>query len=210
MPALPSGNKLRVLDALVVLWTLAWIGVGIAVGEALSDLTRLTGSFRTVGEAIISVGEVLAGLEIPILGGPIGRAADAILGAGRDVVARGTAVRAEIEQASFLVGAAVALAPTLPLLAAYGPARVARAREVAALRALLIGGAGDLALESFLATRALQQVSYRRLRRIATRPWEDDAATRRALAEEELRRLGVGPSRLDAEDGSDREGDRPP
>jgi hypothetical protein len=121
--------------------------------------------------------------------------------AGRDIVARGAAARDEIERIAVLIGTVVAVIPILTLLLPYAPARVARAIDVAALRRLVDTGAGDdPAVESFLAARALNAVPYSRLRRIAERPWEVDApGTRRALAAEELRRLGLSPRLLGSE-----------
>ncbi len=180
------------LDALVVVWVSAWIVMGVVVGEAVADLTRLTATFRSVGGAVAHVGGTLVGIDVPFLGGPLDRASRAIMEAGRDIVARGIAARGEIEQASALLGSAVALIPSLAILFLYVPARADRARETFALRALLGESPHDPRLESLLAARGLQRTPYRRLRRIASWPWELDAAeTRHALAEEELRRLGI-------------------
>jgi hypothetical protein len=178
-----------------------WIIIGAVVGVSLAQLTELTGAFRTVGGAITGVGDVLGSIHVPLLGGPLQGASDAITGAGHEVAARGDAVRGEIVRASILLGAAIALTPTLLVLLAYAPARLARAREAAALRSLLGAGRDDPALEAMLAERALTTVSYRRLRQLAERPWADDPTTRRALAAEELRRLGVGRSRLAPDEG---------
>jgi hypothetical protein len=184
------------LDALVALWAFAWILVGVLVAATVVQLTELTGAFRSVGGAITGVGETLGGVDVPILGGPLEGASEAVRDAGRGVTARGEAVRGDIERASVVLGAAVALGPILLVVLAYGPARAVRAREAGALRRLLDAGAGDPEFEALLAQRALTSLSFRRLRRVSARPWEDDLTTRRALAEEELRRLGVSRSRL--------------
>jgi hypothetical protein len=196
---LPSGRKVLALDLLVALWACAWILVGVAVAEAIGGLTELTGAFRSVGGAVAGVGDTLGGVDVPLVGEPLDRAAGAVRDAGRDIVARGEATRDEIERAAVLLGAVVALIPILTVLLPYAPARLARGTEASALRRLVRhGGAGDdPALESFLAARALNTVAYTRLGRISERPWDLEApATRRALAEEELRRLGVSPRRL--------------
>jgi hypothetical protein len=192
--SLPSGRRLLALDAAVVLWALAWVAVGVVVALSVVQLTQLTGAFDTVGGAITSVGDTLGSLRVPIFGGPLAAASDSVSGAGRLIAARGSAVRGEIEQASVVLGAAVALIPILLVLLAYLPARLARARETTALRGLVASAGDDPQLESLLAERALTSLSYDRLRRVSRRPWKDDLVTRRALAEEELRRLGVRPA----------------
>jgi hypothetical protein len=199
MLPLPSGPKLFLVDAIVGAWCLLWLGIGILVGESVAALTGLTGAFRAVGDAIGGVGTTLGAIDVPVIEGPLDGAAQAIGEAGQVVIARGTAVRGAIERASILIGAAVALAPTAPVLVTYGPARVARARDAEALRAFLAAGAGEDELHAFLANRARATLSYRRLRRIAERPWDDDPETLRALAAEEARRLGLpdSPARVE-------------
>lgn len=205
MLTLPSGRKVLALDIAVVVWTVVWTLVGVAVAEALEDLTMLTGSFRSVGAAVTTVGETLGSVNLPLLGEALDRASDAVRAAGRDIVARGEATRDEIRNAALLIGGAVALIPILTLVLPYASARWARAGETSALRRLLDSGAGrsDSGLEAFLAQRALHQVPYRRLEKIAERPWDLETATaRRALAEEELRRLGLSAGALGDPGGS--------
>lgn len=192
MLTLPNGRAILLLDSLVVIWTVAWITVGIDVRDTLYGLTELSRSFRSVGTAVGEVGRTLGGVNLPILGPPLDRASDAIELAGRDILSSGVAARAEIERASALVGSAVALVPTLTLLLLYTPARVSRVRDRAALRSLVVEAHDEPGLEDFLATRAIESLPYRRLRSVAQRPWEAGSPEiRRALAEEELRRLGI-------------------
>ncbi len=197
MLTMPSGRKVLILDALVAGWVLGWIVVGVLAAETVGQLTELSGTFGTVGGAVGSVGATLGGVDVPLLSTPLEGAGEAIETAGRDIVAGGLSLREKIERISVGAGFVVALLPSLSLLLLYGPPRVVRMRESGALRALLRTGRDDPALEAFLAERALEQASYRRLRRLSSRPWEVEApATRRALAEEELRRLGVRPRAL--------------
>jgi hypothetical protein len=194
MLTLPSGRSVLALDAIMIAWTIVWVIVGVAVADALGELTRLTGTFRAVGAAVTEVGETLAAVNLPLIGEALDRASAAVGDAGRDIVARGEETRDEIRRAAALIGAAVALIPILSLVMPYAPARAARAAETSALRRLLASGASarDPGLEAFLAQRALTHLPYRRLERVAERPWElEDGDTRRALAGEELRRLGL-------------------
>jgi hypothetical protein len=192
MLTMPSGRKVLLLDALGAAWVLAWIVAGVLAAQTVAQLTELSGTFGTVGGAVGSVGETLGNVDVPLLSDPLEGAGQAIETTGRDIVARGLSLREKIERVSVGAGFVVALVPVLGLLLIYAPARLARARESEALRALLRDEGDDPALESFLAGRSLERASYRRLRQVSSRPWEIEApATRRALAEEELRRLGV-------------------
>ena len=93
-----------------------------------------------------------------------------------------------VRKASILLGLAVWLVPTLPLLLIYGPVRVARGRDTRALRLLVLDHPNDPDLDRLLATRALAHLPYRRLRAMGA-PWAD--GDHRALADAELAREGV-------------------
>jgi hypothetical protein len=96
-----------------------------------------------------------------------------------------------VRTASVLLGLAIWLVPSLPLLAAYGPLRVERSREGRALRSLVAAHAGDPGLDRLLAARALAHLPYRRLEAMGA-PWADfGAGEYRALADAELAREGV-------------------
>lgn len=195
--SLPPGRRVLLLDAALALWAAAWIAMGVAVASSVDDLVVLPDAFTSVGGAIESSGRALGALELPVVGTPLRRPGAEIAAAGREVTARGRASRGEVEAASDLLGVAVALIPTLPLLLLYLPPRIGRELEAQALRRTLADGAGDPALERLLAERAAVSVSYRRLRQLGARPWRDLAEGRhRALAAEELRRLGVDEARL--------------
>ena len=194
---LPSGRGVLVLDALLAVWAAAWIAVGVAVAGTFDDLVVLPNTFGSVGAAIDSSGRAIGSLELPVVGNPLEAPGREISDAGREVARNGRSGRDEVERSATLLGLAVALVPTLPLLVAYLPSRVGREREAHALRLALAEGAGDPALERFLAHRAAMSLSYRRLHRMGARPWRDlDAGRHELLAAEELRRLGVARWRL--------------
>ncbi|HEV2771553.1 MAG TPA: hypothetical protein VGV57_01780, partial [Thermoleophilaceae bacterium] len=134
---MPSGRKVHILDALVAAWVLAWIVVGVLAAETVGQLTELSGTFGTVGGAVVSVGETLGSVEVPLLADPLEGAGEAIETTGRDIVASGVSLREKIERVSVGAGLVVALVPVLSLLLLYGPPRLARARETEALRALV-------------------------------------------------------------------------
>jgi hypothetical protein len=97
-----------------------------------------------------------------------------------------------VRQLSLLLGLAVVIAPTIPLLVLYVPLRISQEREARAFRRALANGADDSAFEEFLAQRAVQNLPYHRLQGITTNPWREiREGNFRALADAELKRVGV-------------------
>jgi hypothetical protein len=173
-------------DALVVAWVIAWALAGFAAGSALDKLSEVTRSAESAGAAVVRTGESIRDVDAPVVGAVFEDAGDEIVEAGRDAQAQARESGADIRTASILLGLAVWLVPTLPLLFTYGPARLHRGRESRALRALLRDHAGDPDLDSLLAVRAAAHLPYHRLRALGA-PRADD----RVLADAELAREGV-------------------
>ncbi len=193
---LPGGAGILIVDLAVVAWVVIAILVGIAVADAVKELTALSESVSNAGRAIEGSGSAIGSLrDLPLVGGQIGDAAEGVQGAGRGVVDEGRAAGVTIERVANLLGLVVALLPILPALALYLPPRLARASEIGSLKRVVRAGAGDPRLERFLAERALHHLSYRELARVSREPWRDLAEGRhRDLAEAELRRVGVRPA----------------
>ena len=112
-------------------------------------------------------GESIRDVDVPVAGPVFEDAGDAVIEAGRDAQAQAREAETDIRTASILLGLAVWLVPSLPLLFSYGPARTSRGRERRALRALVRAHPDDPDLDRMLATRALAHLPYRRLRRWA-------------------------------------------
>jgi hypothetical protein len=92
-----------------------------------------------------------------------------------------------VNDLSVLLGLAVAVIPSLPLLVLYVPLRAARLREAG----------DDPQLEELLARRAVQNLPYHRLARVTRTPWRDLADGRyAALAAAEKQRVGIRTARL--------------
>jgi hypothetical protein len=92
-----------------------------------------------------------------------------------------------------LLAIAVALLPSIPVLTFYLPARLERRREASALRRALRDYGADPEFHAFLARRAVEALGYHQLRRVTLTPWTDiERGEFLALAEAELRRLGIG------------------
>lgn len=101
-----------------------------------------------------------------------------------------------MQRLSVLLGMTIAVLPTAPLLL-YVPFSVGRFREARALRRLLAQCGDVIAMERFLAKRAIANLSYARLRKVREAPWRDIEEGRYgALALAELDRVGVRPRLL--------------
>jgi hypothetical protein len=179
-------------DLTVVAWSAAWIVAGIAVADFASALTDLSDAVIDVGGAVAETGDTVVSIDVPLVGGGLDEAGGNIATQGRDIEAAGTASRDELERFIILIGLAVALVPTLPVLAWYLPPRVAAARNVRAVKAMLLEGGDDAELERFLATRAVGNLPYRELTKVSKAPLRDlDEGRWRKLADLELGRIGL-------------------
>jgi hypothetical protein len=175
-----------VLDGAVVIWVALWIWAGITVGHGVSKLAELGDTAGQLGNAVTSIGRSLG--SVPVIGGELSGAVES---AGRDATASAHDARDDTRRAGLLLGLAIALVPTLPLLLVYVPPRVRAERERNALRAAL--AAGDrAAVDELLAMRAIAHLPIRSLQRVSADPAADLRAGRHAeLADAELDRLEI-------------------
>lgn len=195
---LPGKRALHVLDALAIVWVAGWIGLGVAIGLNVRDLTTISHTVQTDGRAVQTVGNSLQSLGgVPLIGGTISKDARQVQRAGASAVASGASSASSIHALSVLLAIAVALLPSVPVFGFYLPLRIERRREAAALRRTLRRHGHDPELEAFLARRAVEALGYHRLQRITSAPWAalEDGDTA-ALAAAELRRLGLDPRLL--------------
>jgi hypothetical protein len=163
------------------------------VAGSVKELTVVSDRVSQAGRAVQDSGRALGSLsELPLVGERVAGAARGLTEAGNGVVAEGRAAEQGIERTADLLGLAFTLIAVVPVLALYGPPRLAHARDLRSLRQALRDGAGDPALERFLAQRAAIHLSYRELARTSRTPWRDlDEGRHRPLAEAELRRVGL-------------------
>jgi hypothetical protein len=203
---MPSSRTLHVLDAALALWAAAWIALGVLIGINVRNLTELSNTVSEDGQAVATVGASLHSLEgVPLIGGQIGTDAAKVQRAGEATASSGRSTVSSIRALSVLLGIAVALLPTVPVMLLYLPARLARRREAAALRRALAVHADDRDFLTFLARRATDAVGYHELRRVSRTPWADvENGDCEALAQTELRRLGIDPRLLRARQRSSR------
>jgi hypothetical protein len=173
-------------DAAVALWVVLWIWAGVTVGHQVSRLAALGDTAGQLGNAITDLGRTLDG--IPLIGGQVG---GAVQNAGRDATASAREARDDTRRVALLLGLVVALVPTLPLLLAYLPGRMAVERDRRALRRALSGADAEAARE-LLALRAITHLPLHELQRLSPDPLGDLRAGRHsALADAELARLNL-------------------
>lgn len=182
---------LRLLDGVVILWSIAWLLTGVAIAREVRDLARLSDTVISLGEATQSAGSAIAGLEgLPVVGGALRDPAKAIREAGADAVASGRQSRRSADRLGLLLGLSVALIPSFGLLAVYLPARLAGVRERRAILGAL--RRREPGLEEYLAWRALSHVPTDELSRLAAGPLAELTRGRAGeLAGAELRRHGL-------------------
>jgi hypothetical protein len=192
----PLGRALVAIDVVLVVWTLAWVLVGVRVAHEVEGLTHLSDTVVDVGQAIDSSGTALESVAaVPFVGDRLDAPVADIHAAGESAVASGRSSRASVHNLSPLLGFAIALIPTVPLVALYVPLRVGAVRERRELRRLVRTHGDDPRLARLLAQRALARLPYRDL--VAPALDSDaapDEATTARLAAAELERIGVGAS----------------
>lgn len=188
------------IDVLVVLWTVVWIVLGVAVGTFVERLGAVGDGLEDAGQAIGRAGEAVGQLsDVPLVGEGFSDVAAEIQGVGRDTVARGRSVEDDVDRLALLIGMSLSLGPTLPILAVWLPPRVSRERERRALRTSL--RRGDGAALAYLANRAVATRLFRELRAVSDDPIADLAAGRyEALASLELDHLSLRSSAPSAPD----------
>lgn len=192
-PLLLRQRTLVVVDLLLVVWVVAWIVIGVEIAHQVNGLGHLATTVQRAGQAAVASGDALRTLSgIPLIGGSLGSTAHRVIAAGQSAVANGQLGRGSVSDLATLLGVAVALIPSIPVIAVYAPLRIGRARERLEVGAALQEAGGDPELEAFLARRALETLPYRRLRRLVRRPWDSlDSRQRAELAAAELQRLGL-------------------
>lgn len=179
------------IDLLVLTWTIAWIVLGLTVGTFVGRLGAVGDGLQDAGRAIGRAGDAVGELsEVPLVGAGFGAMASEIREVGRETQADGRSVEQDVDRLAWLIGASLALAPTLPILAFWVPPRLSRARERHALRRSLRDG-GRAAL-GYLANRAVATRGFRELLAVSDDPVRDLAAGRyEALASLELEHLSL-------------------
>jgi hypothetical protein len=196
----PSARLIHVLDAAVLVWVMAWIVLALFVGREVRDLRELSDTVVSAGVAVEDTADLVDSLgSIPFVGDRVGKVADQVRAAGRSAQASGRDSRDSTENLSVLLALSIALIPTLPLLGLYAPLRVSWTREARAVRRAVAADPSNPVLLQFLANRALLNLPYQEVTAVSPDPFRDlDEGRVQALANRELRRLGMGPATVSA------------
>lgn len=186
-------STIRRWDGLVLFWIALWLVLGGWTGYTLWQLSELGDTVTTSGQAIGSTGDALEALgDVPVVGDRTAELGAEVVAAGADVSDRGQRVRSELRQLAVLLGVAIVLLPTTPVVGFYLPLRIARRRELAGVRRLVRSPVDSAATDRYLAERALSRLSPDDLHQLEADPWGAVAAGRtRRLADAELARLGL-------------------
>lgn len=190
-----DSRTLALFDGIALFWLVFWLVIAILTGVQVWSLSGLSDSAQLSASAADQAGQALQGLgQIPVIGEEPARLGTAVREAAADVDANAQQTREDVRRLSVLLGVAIFLIPSSPVLGFYLPARLRRRREVTALRRHL-DGTPDPGLDAWLAHRAVHEMTYGQLRQVSDDPARDLAEGRhRALAAAELRRLGLAPS----------------
>jgi hypothetical protein len=182
------------IDTLVILWTIGWVVLGVTVGLFIERLGAVGEGLEDAGQAIVRSGDSVDDLsDVPLIGGGFDALADEIRGLGQGTADRGRSIEDDFDGLAVLVGSAIALGPTIPVLVLWVPPRVSRERERRALTRSL--RAGDGLAMAYLANRAVATRGFRELQRASTDPVGDLAAGRyEDLARLELEHLALRPT----------------
>lgn len=190
-PAFLSARAMRRLNVALAVWAVFWIGIAAYTAYEVAALRTLGHTVVKAGVATESTGHALAAVgHLPLIGGRISGLAAQAVAAGASARASGASTATTIDRLAVLLGIAIALIPTVPLLGLYLPLRLSWRRDRKAVRLAIARWDGDVGLEAFLAQRALAHLSFAELRELGydgTPGSPPDAE----LAAAELRRLGL-------------------
>ncbi len=172
---------------------IVWIVVAIAVFLEIRDLKRLSETLVASSRVLEETGDVLGSFtELPLVGDEAERAEEEVRETAASALRSGRSSQSNIDVLSVLLGLAIALVPTVPLVALYLPLREASLKEVESVKGALREFEDDPLFHEFLARRATQRLSYHELRTISPNPWRDIRDGRfESLTRAELARLGV-------------------
>lgn len=178
----PSRRTTVLVDAVLAVWLVAWVVVGVQVGREVRGLADLNDTVVLAGQAIEQTGELMEQVgRIPVLGGEVGELADRVRETGRSAQRNASASRDSVENLSLLLAVSIALIPTIPLAALWVTLRLRWRREREGVERAL--AARDPAIEGLLADRARQRLPLDRVVELGDDP--------KALADAELEQLGL-------------------
>ncbi|PRY20207.1 hypothetical protein [Pseudosporangium ferrugineum] len=190
----------RILDGLVVFWVVPWVALAGWIGFSLWELADVGNTLVQSGQTLDSAGQALqrAG-DIPLIGDVPEQLGNQVRTTAADIIDRGQQSLAYGRQLAVLLAVAVGLAPVVPVLLPYLPARLARRREAETVRRLLRDPDRRPSLDVYLAHRAVSTLPLQRMEALTADPWDDLTHGRVGmLAAAELARMGIAGDRASA------------
>lgn len=191
VPAFLSARAMRLLNVALAIWAAFWLGIAAYTAYEMAALRSLSVTVVKAGSATESTGHALAALSsVPFVGGKLASLASQTIAAGASARASGASTGSTVDQLAVLLGIAIALIPTVPLIALYLPLRISWRRDRTTLQRAVSQWDGEPGLEMFLANRALAHLPFHELREIG---WDgtDSSAPTAELAAAELQRMGI-------------------
>jgi hypothetical protein len=168
-----------------------WIAVAVYTAYEVAALRTLSHTVVKAGAATESTGHALAAVgHIPFVGDRVSQLAAQATAAGASARASGAATATTIDRLAVLLGIAIALIPTVPLLALYVPLRLGWRRDRKAISRAVARWDGEPGLEAYLAQRALAHLPFEELRDLGHDGTEGSPQSS-VLAAAELRRFGL-------------------
>jgi len=180
------------LDALVLVWCVFWIALGLWVGHQMWQVSKLTDTVAASGRALHQAGEALTsfgglplvGERSAALGGTVTQNSDQIVQGAADA-------QKSVRRLAVLLGLSITLVPLAPVLGFYVPTRRRSARDAADVRRLLSTEEPGV-VDALLAHRAVGHLPYSALLSFTPTPAADLHDGRFArLADAELAHLGL-------------------
>lgn len=186
-------RTVALMDGVAVFWLVFWLVVAGLTGYEVWSLTRLGDSAQISAQAADSAGKALQSLsEIPLVGEQPEQLGSEVRAAAADVQESAARTRQDVRQLAVLLGLAIFLIPSTPVLGFYLPARLQRRRQVRSLKRHLDDSRPGPSLESYLAHQALMNLTYTEIMGVSDDPAGDFRQGRyRSLAAAELERLGL-------------------
>jgi hypothetical protein len=133
-PAPVSRTFLAGLGLFVVLWTVVWVVLGVWTKHEVRTLRQLSTTVIQSGVAVRQTGNALQGLRsVPFVGGDVARIGRQVSVAGGNAQRSGRSSRSAVDGLSTLLGVAIAVVPTVPMLVLFAVTwRLSRPRELPA------------------------------------------------------------------------------
>lgn len=186
----PLRSRQLLLDALIALWVLLWVRIGVAVDDAVRKLSAPGRELEKAGNGLsggLSAAAARAD-DVPLLGGGLSRPLDAAAGAGDALARAGAAQQDAVGTLAVVLALLLAGIPIAWALQHWLPARLRWARQATAAASLR----GDVEL---FALRAATHRPLHELARLGDDPvgrWRrGEPGAAEALAALELRAQGL-------------------